>query len=48
MSLAKGESPRLSRAIVLYITLLTIHWSIIITCSMVNEGESGKGNLVGV
>lgn len=48
MSLAKGESPRLSLAIVLYITLLTIHWSIIITCSMVNEGESGKGNLVGV
>jgi len=45
MSLVMGESPRLSLAVVLYISLLTIHWSIIVTCSMVNEGESGKGNL---
>lgn len=48
MSLVKGESPRLSLAVVLYITLLTIHWSIIVACSMVNEGESGKENLAGV
>lgn len=48
MSSVKGESPRLYLAVVLYVTLLTIHWSIITTCSMVNEGEPGKGNLAGV
>lgn len=48
MSLVKGENPRLSLVTVLYITPLTIHWSGIITCSMVNEGEYVKGNLVRV
>lgn len=48
MSLVKGESPRLYLAVVLYIPLLTVHWSIITIYSMVNQGEPGKGNLAGV
>lgn len=48
MSLVKGERSRLSFAVAFYLMLLTIQWSIVITCSMVCEGESGKGNLVGV
>lgn len=45
MNLVKGESSRLSLAVAFYIMLLTIHCPIIITCSMVYEGETSKGNL---